>query len=230
VSLTYNPYGLIPSAHESGTIRPAFGSGGGQPYGGYTIASGYANNIFHGAPIGIDVVTPTSNIVLVAAQGASLASGSITNAMKFLGAFQGVEFTLSTGRRTVSPFWPAGTVPFAGSPTVAWITRDPRLRYEIQANGPVAATPTATVPSMGSLCSFTANGSANGSAVTGFSTVGLDTTTANMSNPLNNPTFLNQLRIVGFSQRIDNNPGDAFTQVVVEIALHQDLPLPGAPY
>jgi hypothetical protein len=228
VSLAYNPYGLAPVAHESGIVRPAFGSGGAQPLGGYTIASGYANNIFMNAPIGIDTVTPTSNIVLIAAQGASTATPTLAN--KLLGSFQGVEFTLATGRRAVSNFWPAGTVPFAGSQTVAWITRDPRIRYQIQANGPVAATPTASVPSMGTLASFTANGTSNGNATTGFSTVGLDTTAANMSNTLNNPTFLNQLRIVGFAQQIDNNPGDAFTQVIVEIALHQDLPLPGVPY
>ena len=222
MSLAYNPYGLIPTAHESGIVRPAFGSGGAQPLGGYGIASGYANNIFQGAPIQIDP-TPTSNIVLAPALGASVATPAATN--KILGSFQGVEFTLATGRRTVSNFWPAGTVPFTGSQTVAWITRDPRIRYEIQANGPVPAT------SMGTLASITTNGSANGNTTTGFSTVGLDTTAGNFTNPgTANPTFLNQLRIVGFSQRIDNLPGDAFTQVVVEIALHQDLPLPGVAY
>lgn len=224
MSLAFNPYGLIPTAHESGIVRPAFGSGGAQPFGGYGIASGYANNIFQGSPIGIDAATPSSNIVLIAAQGASVAVPVLAN--KLIGSFQGVEFTLATGRRTVSNFWPAGTVPFANSQTVAWITRDPRIRYEIQANGSVPAA------SMGTLASFTANGSANGNATTGFSTVGLDIATAgNFTNPgTANPTFLNQLRIVGFSQRIDNLPADAFTQVVVEIALHQDLPLPGVAY
>jgi hypothetical protein len=224
VSLAYNPYGLIPTAHESGIVRPAFGSGGAQPYGGYGIASGYANNIFQGSPIQIDSQTPSSNIILAPALGASVATPTLLN--KILGSFQGVEFTLATGRRTVSNFWPAGTVPFANSQTVAWITRDPRIRYEIQANGSVPAT------SMGALASITTNGSANGNTTTGFSTVGLDVTTAgSLTFPGGtNPTFLNQLRIVGFSQRIDNLPGDAFTQVVVEIALHEDLPLPGQAY
>lgn len=221
MSLAYNPYGLIPTAHESGIVRPAFGSGGAQPYGGYNIASGYANNIFQGSPIQIDSQTPTSNIILAPALGASVATPTAVN--KVLGSFQGVEFTLATGRRTVSNFWPASTVPFANSQTVAWITRDPRIRYEIQANGSVPAT------SMGNLASITANGTTNGNATTGFSTVGLDVATLTFPGGTN-PTFLNQLRIVGFSQRIDNLPGDAFTQVVVEIALHQDLPLPGAAY
>lgn len=217
MSLAYNPYGLAPVAHESGIVRPAFGSGGGQPYGGYTIASGYANNIFQNAPIGLDTATPSSNIVLIAAQGANAATPTLAN--KILGSFQGVEFTLATGRRTVVNFWPANTVPFTNSPTVAWITRDPRIRYQIQANGSVAAT------AMGMLASITANGSGNGNTTTGFSTVGLDTTAGNFAIPP--ATTLNQLRVVGFAQQIDNNPGDAFTQVIVEIALHQDLPLPG---
>jgi hypothetical protein len=225
VSLAYNPYGLIPTAHESGIVRPAFGSGGAQPYGGYTIASGYASNIFQGSPIQIDSQTGggagTSNLILAPALGASVATPTALN--KILGSFQGVEFTLATGRRTVSNFWPAGTVPFTNSQTVAWITRDPRIRYEIQANGSVPAT------AMGNLASITANGTTNGNTTTGLSTVGLDVTTAN-SLTTGTSANLNQLRIVGFSQRIDNLPGDAFTQVVVEIALHQDLPLPGQAY
>ncbi len=216
MSLAYNPYGLIPVAHESGIVRPAFGSGGGQPYGGYTIASGYANNIFANAPIQIDSTTPTSNLVLPTAFAS--AAPPITKGSLILGSFQGVEFTLATGRRTVSNFWPAGTVPFAGSPTVAWITRDPRIRYQIQANGSIPAT------AMGNLAAITANGN----TTTGISTVGLDTAT--LLTPAANPTFVNQLRIVGFAQQIDNNPGDAFTQVIVEIAGHQDLPQPNVAY
>lgn len=220
MSLIFAPYGLAPVAHESGIVRPAFGSGGGQPYGGYTIASGYANNIFLNAPIQVDSTTPTSNLVLVAPFAS--AAPPIPKASLLLGSFQGVEFTLATGRRTVSNFWPAATVPFANSQTVAWITRDPRIRYQIQASGSIPAT------AMGNLASITANGSANGNAVTGFSTVGLDVTT--LLSPAANPTFVNQLRIVGFAQQIDNNPADAFTQVIVEIAGHQDLPQPNVAY
>lgn len=221
MSLLLAPYGLIPTAHESGVVRPAFGSGGAQPFGGYTIASGFASNIFQGSPIMIDSAgAGTSNIVLAAVFVS--AAPPIPNASKILGSFQGVEFTLATGRRTVSNFWPAGTVPFAGSQTVAWITRDPRIRYEIQANGSIPAT------AMGNLAGISANGSANGNATTGFSTVSLDIAT--LLNPGANPTFVNQLRIVGFSQRIDNLPADAFTQVIVEIAAHPDLPQPGVAY
>lgn len=217
MSLTFNPFGLIPAAHPSGIVRPAFGSGGGQPLGGYTIASGYANNIFQGSPIQVDSQTPSSNIILVPAQGAN---GASTAAQKILGAFQGVEFTLATGRRTVSNFWIAGTVPFTGSQTVAWITRDPAIVYEIQANGSIAAT------LMGAQASITTNGSSNGNTTTGFSTVALDTTVGNITTAAGQ---FNQLRIVGFAQRVDNNPGDAFTVVQVQIAAHQDV-APGPSY
>lgn len=210
MSASFNPFGLAPVAHPSGIIRPAFGSGGGQPLGGYTIASGFASNIFQNSPIQIDQATPSSNIILAAAQGAN---GATPAANKILGAFQGVEFTLSTGRRAVSNFWPAGTVPFTGTQTVAWITRAVDLVYEIQANGSIAAG------LMGAEASITTNGSANGNTTTGFSTVALDTTGGNIGQA----GTQNQLRIVGFSQRIDNNPGDAFTIVHVQIAAHQDI-------
>lgn len=212
MSATYNPYGLIPAAHPSGILRPSI-SGGQQPYGGFTIASGYANNIFANAPVQVDQATPTGNLILATAKGIASATALATVNLA-IGVFQGVEFTLATGRRTVSNFWPASTVPFAGSQTVAWATRDPNMYYEVQANGSVAAT------ALGAQAAFTTNGSTNGNTTTGFSTVGLDTTTAGSVTQ----TQFNQLRIVGFSQRIDNLPGDAFTQVIVEIAAHQDRP------
>lgn len=217
MSLLAAPFGLAPVAHPSGIVRPAMGSGGGQPLGGYTIASGLATNIFQNAPIQVDATTPAGNIVLVAAQGAN---GATAAANKILGSFQGVEFTLATGRRTVSNFWPASTVPFTGTQTVAWITRDPAIVYEIQANGSIAAS------QLGMQASITANGTSNGNTTTGFSTVALDTTGGNITTAAGQ---FNQLRIVGFSQRVDNNPGDAFTIVQVTISAHQDV-VPGPAY
>lgn len=199
------PFGLIPVAHPSGTIRPSM-SGGPGPLGGITIASGLATNIFQGSPVQVDQATPSGNLILATAKGASSA-GALTGANLILGAFQGVEFTLTaTGRRAVGNFWAANTV---ATNIVAWATRDSSIIYEIQANGSVAAT------ALGAQASITTNGSANGNTTTGFSTVALDT--GNLTQ-----TQFNQLRIVGFSQRVDNLPGDAFTIVQVEIAAHQD--------
>jgi hypothetical protein len=196
--LAYNPFGLAPFSHQGGgTIRPDIYPG--------TIASGYTNNIFLNAPIQIDAATPSGNLILSTAQGAS---GAATAAQRILGAFQGCEFTLTgTGRRTVSNTWPASTV---ATQIVAWHTRDPAIVYRIQANGSVPAT------NVGFQASITTNGTGNGNTITGFSTVGLDT--ANMAQP-----GLNQLSIVGFDPDINNTPGDAFTSVMVRISAHQDV-------
>lgn len=206
MSATYNPYGLVPILSQSGIIRPAPTPG--------VIASGYATNLFQNAPVQIESATPTGNLVIAAAMGAGSATPSAAN--RLIGSFQGVEYTLTaTGRRTVANYWAASTVATA---IVAWYTRDPYLTYQIQANGPV------TQANLGFQASITTNNTSSGNTTTGFSTVGLDVTTSNsLVGPGSNPTFYNQLRIVGFSQAIDNAVGDAFTQVQVQISLHQDV-------
>lgn len=203
------PFGLAPVLHPSGTVRPSV-SGGLQPLGGNTIASGYANNIFLNAPVQIDATTPSSNVILATALGAA---GAGAAANRIVGAFQGCEFTLTaTGRRTVSNYWPASTV---ASQIVSWITRDPWIIYEIQANASVPAT------AVGGQLSISTNGSSNGNTTTGFSTVAADYNV--ISGTSFTQTGTNQLRIVGFSQRIDNLPGDAFTVLQVQISMHQDV-------
>jgi hypothetical protein len=202
MSAAYNPYGLQPILNQSGIIRPAPTPG--------TIASGYGTNLYMNTPVQIDPTGATGNLVIAGAMGAPAAAPTAAN--RIIGSFQGCEFTLTaTGRRTVSNTWPTGTVATA---IVAWYTRDPYLTYQIQANGSV------TQLMLGQQGSITANTTASGSTV-GFSTVGFDTT--NMTAFPTNPTFVDQLRIVGFSQAIDNAPGDAFTVVQVQISLHQDV-------
>lgn len=197
--LAYNPFGLQPYSHESGTLRPAVYPG--------TIASGAAFNIFQNSPVQIDAATPSGNLILATALGA-VGAGAAAN--RIVGAFQGVEYTFTgTGRRTVSNYWPSGVV---ATNIVAWYTRDPRITYKIQANGPITAA------QLGAQASITTNGSANGNTTTGFSTVGLDTTGANITQ-----TSTSQLRIVGFDQDPNNSPGDAFTIVMVQISMHQDV-------
>jgi hypothetical protein len=206
MSATYNPYGLVPILSQSGIIRPAPTPG--------VIASAYGTNIFQNSPVQIDGSTPTGNLVIAPALGAGVAAPAAT--ARLIGSLQGVEYTLTaTGRRIVGNYWAAGTVATA---IVAWYTRDPYLTYQIQANGPV------TQLMLGNQASITTNNTNSGNTTTGFSTVGLDVTTAgSVVNGITNPTFVNQLRIVGFSQAIDNAVGDAFTVVQVQISLHQDV-------
>lgn len=197
----FNPFGLQPVNSPQGPgVRIGNNAG--------SIASGAAFNIFLNAPVQIDQATPSGNLVLPTALGAAGAGAAIN---RIIGAFQGVEFTLTaTGRRTVANFWASGTVATA---ITAWYTRDPWITYKIQANGPVAAT------AMGGQASLTTNGSANGNTTTGFSTVGLDVVTGGSLTQ----SSTNQLRIVGFDLDPNNSPGDPFTIVQVQISMHQDV-------
>lgn len=196
---TFNPFGLQPVNSPQGPgVRPGNNAG--------SIASGAAFNVFMNAPVQIDAATPSSNLILSTALGAA---GAGAAANRIIGSFQGVEFTLTaTGRRTVSNFWPSGTV---ATQITAWYTRDPWLTYKIQANGSIPAT------ALGAQVSLTTNGSANGNTTTGFSTVGVESSTGFTQSSTN------QLRIVGFDLDPNNSPGDPFTIVQVQISMHQDV-------
>lgn len=182
------PFGLRPNLHVSGVLRQFAG----------TIASAFGTNIFQFAPVAIsnDAGGGDGTLIPAAAGG------------RAIGSFMGVEYTLTaTGRRTVSNWWSSGTV---ATDIVAYYTRDPWMTYEIQANGSIAQA------DLGNQADWTANGSANGSTVTGMSTVALNQATLTSTGNAG-------LRIVGFSNYVDNTIGDAFTIVMVEISEHQNI-------
>lgn len=179
------PFGLRPSFHPSGTIRPAVG----------TITSATASNVFQNQPVRID---PATGDILPAGAGAGTT---------FVGVMQGVEFTNQQGRRTVSNFWATGTVTQdTDGGNVLYYTQDQFITYAIQANGSIART------SLGAMGSYTA---ASGSTGTGLSTQMLDTATL--------ADAADQLQIIGITKGPDNDWGDAFTVVDVQIAQHQLL-------
>lgn len=176
------PFGLRPSFHKSGSVRPVVA----------TIASGYANNIFKGSPVGY---IADGTIALAAAGGTGVSGAS--------GAFHGVEYTETGGRRRMSNYWPAST---AATEIVAYLTDDVGIVYEIQANGSVARL------SIGAQFDWSTNGSANGNTSTGLSTVTLDTA-AGAANA--------GLRVIGITEGPDNAWGDSFTVVQVVLSEHQ---------
>ena len=92
MSSTNAPFGLRPAFHPSGLDRAQALAGG--------IASAYSVDILKGQPVKLN----TSGVIVVAAAGDS-----------FQGAFAGVEFTDTTGRRRVSNSWPANTAYQTGS-------------------------------------------------------------------------------------------------------------------
>lgn len=179
MSATSAPFGLRPALHPSGTIRPVAG----------TIASAYNTAIFQNQPVAL----AADGTLVAAAVGA-----------RFVGTFQGVEFTDAEGRRRVSNRWIANTV---ATDIVAYFTRDPAIVYEIQSSATIAQA------DVGSQADFTA---ASGSAVVGLSTQMLDVATLTNSGSAG-------LRILGITPGADNAFGDAFVILQVQIAEHQDV-------
>jgi hypothetical protein len=141
------PFGLQAVSHESGApIRLQE----------YSIASGYAANIFQGSPVKIH----TDGTIQVAAAGDRL-----------VGVFVGCEYTdTTTGDRRVQNRWPTGTV----SPdAVARVITDPDVVYRIQSVGSV---PLADIGNMAD------HSGVSGNTVTGISTTALDTQSATVES------------------------------------------------
>lgn len=179
------PFGLRPAYSPNGVIRPT-------AY--MAIASGLASNLFQNAPITIT--------------GGKLAAASAGAGNRLAGTFQGVEYIDINGKPNYSTFWPSGTVTQGGVDAKAYITLDPYMVYEIQANGSVPQT---AVGSQAAIANPT-----TGSTSTGLSATVLDTATISNSTA-------NQLRIIGLTPGADNVFGDAFTVVQVQISQHVNV-------
>lgn len=178
MSATSAPFGLRPAYHlGGGLVRPV----------AMTIASAYATAIYQNQPVKIG----TDGTVQAAAVGD-----------RFVGTFQGVEYTDSEGRRRVSNRWVASTV---ATDIVAYITYDPQIAYEIQSNAALA------IGDIGKEYDFSA---ASGSAVLGMSTQMLDvaSSAANAS-----------LQLLNISPGTDNAWGDTYVVAQVRISEHQTV-------
>jgi len=178
MSSTSAPFGLRPAFHPSGLDRAQALANG--------IASAYASDILKGQPVKMDTA---GTIVAAAASDA------------FVGAFSGVEWTDTTGRRRVSNYWPASTAYQTGS-CIAYFYNDPLIVYEIQAAGSLAQS---SVGDQADLSNVTA-----GSNVTGLSQCTLSTTLAGASATA-------QMSIRDLAPYPDNAWGDAYTIVRVTV-------------
>jgi hypothetical protein len=180
MSATSAPFGLRPAFHPSGLDRAQALAGG--------IASAYNADILKGQPVKYDT-------------GGTIVPAAATEA--FVGAFAGVEWTDTTGRRRVSNYWPANTAYQTGS-CVAYFYNDPNIVYEIQADGTLTQ---AAIGDEADLSNTTA-----GSNVTGLSQCTLSTTLAGANG-------LKQMRIVDLAPYPDNAWGD--TYVIVRATISQ---------
>ena len=184
MSATNAPFGLRPAFHPSGLDRAQALAGG--------IPSAYNTDILKGQAI-----------LYVAGAGVIEPVNATSDAVS--GAFAGVEWTDTTGRRRVSNYWPANTAYQTGS-CVAYFYNDPNIVYEIQADGSVAQT---AIGADANLSNFAA-----GSNVTGLSQATM------VATPLSTGTQ-GQLQILDIAPYPDNNWGDAFTIVRVQVARRQ---------
>lgn len=191
MSATSAPFGLRPAYHPSGLDRAMALANGIQAVStSGNVSLGYAANIFKGAPVKMNTAGYIENI---------------SSNEAFLGAFAGVEWTDSTGRRRVSNFWPANESFQVGS-VIAYFYQDPNIVYEIQAAG------TLTQAAIGDQYDI-ANPTA-GSTSTGLSSAAMDTTPAGGS-------ATNQLRVINIAPYPDNAWGDSYPIVQVQVALSQ---------
>lgn len=182
------PFGLRPAFHPSGLDRAQALAGG--------IVSGFGSAILKGQP----VKYVTGGQINPAAAGDA-----------FVGAFAGVEFTDTTGRRRVSNNWPASTAYIAGS-CIAYFYADQNIVYEIQADGSLAQT---SLGDEADLSAVTA-----GSTTTGLSQCTLSTTLVGAGQ-------VAQCRIIDIAPYTDNDWGDNFTVVRVNISKYQFAPAAG---
>lgn len=184
MSATSAPFGLRPAFHPTGLDRATALAGG--------IVSGYTSDILKGQPVkyiaGSGVIQPVT------------ATGDAVS-----GAFAGVEWTDTTGRRRVSNYWPANTAYQTGS-CVAYFYNTPDIVYEIQADGSVAQT------AVGLDANF--SNFAAGSNVTGLSQATL------VATPLSTGTQ-GQVQILDVAPYPGNAWGDAYTIVRVQMARRQ---------
>ena len=184
MSATNAPFGLRPAFHPSGLDRAQALANG--------IPSAYSSDILKGQAVlyvaGSGVIEPVN------ATGDSLS-----------GAFAGVEWTDTTGRRRVSNYWPANTAYQTGS-CVAYFYNDPNIVYEIQADGSVAQT---ALGLDANLSNFAA-----GSNVTGLSQATM------VATPLSTGAQ-GQVQILDIAPYPGNDWGDAFTIVRVQVARRQ---------
>jgi hypothetical protein len=187
MSATNAPFGLRPAYFPTGLERAQALTNG--------IASGYSSNILKNQPV---VYGSTANGGTLGTIIPAAATGAVT------GAFVGVEWTDTTGRRRVSNYWPAST---SGTNIVAYFYNDLNIVYEIQSDATIAQT---AIGNEYNFSNITA-----GSTTTGLSAATLGVSTAaGAGNQA-------QLRVVDIAAYPDNAWGDAYVIVRVQIANSQ---------
>lgn len=133
------------------------------------------------------------------------------NAADWIGVFQGAEYTdLQSGRPTISNQWINGTLvkDLGNESGRVYFTRDPEIVYEIMGSG------TIPISAVGEQAAFANIGAGTAD---GFSQAQLDVATLAAAQ--------NMMKVLSVARYPDNDWGDAFTIVNVQIARHQETAL-----
>ena len=189
MSSTSAAFGFRPSFHNSGMIRPK----------AYTIATGYAANIFNGDPV---KMTDAGVVQLGTSDGTR--SGTV-DGISLLGIFAGVEYLDATGKPVVSNFWPTGTT---GTSIRCYVYDDPETLFDVEYANPSAGTTVQTA--VGEECDWTV-ASPGGSTSTGLSNTYLTAIQATSG----------QFQITGFAYGVADSLTDAYVTATVRVNEHQ---------
>ena len=186
------PFGFRASYHNSGQIIAK----------AYTLATGYAQNVFQGDPVKL----VDSGVVQLGSSDGTR-SGT-TDGIKLLCIFAGCQYIDALGVPTVSPYWPSGV---AATEITAWVYDDPEILFAVQYDNPSSGTTVQTA--VGEQCDWTV-ASPGGSTRTGLSNTKLSAIQATSG----------QFQITGFEGTtggVDSTLTDAFVVATVRINEHQ---------
>ena len=190
MSSTSAPFGFRPSFHNSGQMRPK----------AYTIASTYAANIFQGDPVKL-----TDNGVIQLGTSDGTRDGTVGGVL-LLGIFAGCQYLDSSGKPTISPYWPGGTT---GTEIVAWVYDDPETLFDVQYTNPGTPGSTTVQTAVGEECDWVV-AAPGGSTRTGLSSTQLGVIEATSG----------QFQITGFAYNINDSLTDAYVVATVRINEH----------
>lgn len=172
----------------------------GAPYNGaatlYYVPASDGTALYIGDPVVIGGSADAAGVpsaIRATAAGGSYVLGAVISVDPVLGA--GANGRSSTTYRAAS------------TERYIWVADDPDLVFEIQEDGVGGALAAANIGQNIDLVS------GSGSTTTGLSGFQADSSTAATTNTL-------QLRLLGFSQKIDNEPGSANAKMLVSINLH----------
>ena len=215
MSTVFKPFGLKPVYHPSGLDRavPFVGTNTYNP--GTTFTAPYAlsagQSFFQFQPVAIT----TTGQLTIAAQSATGGSAG-----KVYGVFDGVEYTDSSGRRSVAKSISL-TALAASTQIIFWIFADPALVYEVQCNGSVTTAAIGTEYNFDTTSGSTVtDGITIGNGGAGFSTTALLATAVGTG-------VQGQVRVVGLGREVaypagsNNAWGDAYTIVQVQLCNNQ---------